>query len=86
MSNKLLCEYIQEVLNGKEDPACGYFVIGDEIFYGKWKNKKGKIVNISYDEKGLPAVEIEPIPKGRRSNVIIGLYKIRRANSIEKEI
>ena len=66
--------YIHEVLI--ETISKAYFQIGDDILYGKWKNKRGKIVGLSIDERGVPIVEIEPIPKGTKRNVIMGLYKI----------
>lgn len=53
-----------------------HFQVSDEILYGKWKNKRGKIVDMFVDDRGIPVIEIEPIPKGRKRNVIIGLYKI----------
>lgn len=54
----------------------GYFGVGDFILYGKWKNKKGKIVAIGQDKHGNPTVEIEPIPKGRKQNKVFGLFRI----------
>ena len=53
-----------------------YFNPGDTILFGKYKNKRGKILRIFVDEKGNPSIEVEPIPKGRKQNKIIGLYKI----------
>ena len=76
MGTRLLKEYVKKAVEELRDINCGYFSIGDEIFYGKWKNKRGRIVDIAYDERGVPVVEIEPVPKGRKANVIIGLYKI----------
>ena len=52
------------------------FEVGDLIRYGKYKNKKGKIVSFDEDEKGNATVEIEPQPKGKKKNVTMGLYKI----------
>lgn len=57
-----------------------YFSIGDEILMGKFKNSKGKIVGFGADQWGNPTLEIEPIPKGRKKNKIIGLFKIWRAD------
>lgn len=85
MSTEILKRYIRTILKEIDDPFCGYFSIGDEILYGKWKNKKGKIINIDYDDRGIPVIEVEPIPKGRKANVIIGLYKIRRAIDLIKK-
>jgi hypothetical protein len=56
--------------------AEGYFAVGDEILMGKYKNKRGRIVKFFDDERGVPSVEVEPIPKGRKQNKVIGLYKI----------
>jgi len=54
----------------------GPFEVGDEIRYGKYKNKAGKIVAFGTNPKGQVTVEIEPIPKGRKKNRVLGLYKI----------
>lgn len=61
-----------------------FFNVGDIILYGKYKNKKGKIIAFSENEKGQPLVEIEPIPKGRKQNKIMGLFKIWNLSVVEK--
>ena len=57
-----------------------YFKLGDVVLMGKYKNKRGVIVGFGQDKWGNPTVEIEPTPKGRKQNRIIGLYKIWRAD------
>jgi|GEM_PF-5935015 len=57
-----------------------YFSIGDIVLTGKFKNSKGKIVGTGVDKWGNPTIEIEPIPKGRKKNRTIGLFKIWRAD------
>ena len=57
-----------------------YFKIGDVVLMGKYKNKRGVILGFSEDKWGNPTVEIEPTPKGRKQNRILGLYKIWRAD------
>jgi hypothetical protein len=57
-----------------------YFKMGDVVLMGKYKNMRGAIVGFGQDKWGNPTVEIEPIPKGRKQNKIIGLYKIWRAD------
>jgi hypothetical protein len=57
-----------------------YFKIGDEVLMGKFKNSKGKIVGLCYDQWGNPMLEIEPIPKGRKKNRSIGLFRIWRSD------
>ena len=57
-----------------------YFKLGDIVLMGKYKNKRGAVVGFGQDTWGNPTVEIEPIPKGRKQNRIIGLYKIWRAD------
>jgi hypothetical protein len=52
------------------------FEVGDTILYGKYKNKKGKIVSFGTNPKGQATVVIEPIPKGRKQNKEMGLFKI----------
>lgn len=56
-----------------------YFNVGDLILYGKYKNKKGRIIEIGKDPKGNPTITIEPIPKGRKQNKLMGLFKIWKA-------
>ena len=58
--------------------------VNDIIFYGKYKNKKGRIVRFTTNEKGQPQVEIEPIPKGRKKNKVMGLFKIWSARALEE--
>ena len=60
--------------------ASAYFKIGDIVLMGKYKNKRGAVVGFGQDTWGNPTVEVEPIPKGRKQNRIIGLYKIWRAD------
>lgn len=55
------------------------FNVGDIILFGKYKNKKGRILEFGSDHKGNPTVTIEPIPKGRKQNKTFGLYKIWHA-------
>jgi hypothetical protein len=64
--------------------ASGYFNIGDVVLMGKYKNKKGLIVGFGVNPRGEPTVEIEPIPKGRKQNKIIGLFKIWHADETKR--
>ena len=57
-----------------------YFAIGDIVLMGKYKNKRGAIIGFGEDKWGNPTVEIEPIPKGRKQNKTLGLFKIWRAD------
>jgi DNA topoisomerase IB len=57
-----------------------YFSVGDQILYGKYKNKKGIVVRFYNDDRGIPTVEIEPVPKGRKKNRQIGVFKIWHAD------
>ncbi|MBK8171008.1 MAG: hypothetical protein IPK60_11785 [Sandaracinaceae bacterium] len=57
-----------------------YFNIGDVVLMGKYKNARGVIVGFGEDKWGNPTVEIEPAPKGRKQNRVIGLFKIWRAD------
>lgn len=62
-----------------------YFDVGDLILYGKYKNKKGKVVRFDVDPKsGDPVVVVEPVPKGKKQNKKIKLYKIRHNPASEK--
>ena len=64
----------------KASPTTAYFKIGDVVLMGKYKNKRGMIVDFGEDKWGNPTVEVEPTPKGRKQNKILGLYKIWRAD------
>lgn len=60
----------------REKLDTGPFKKGDHILFGKYKNKKGKIVDTYVDDKDHPAITIEPTPKGRKKDVEMGLYKV----------
>lgn len=64
--------------------TASYFSPGDLITFGKWQNKPGKIVRIFQDERGIPMIEIEPVPKGRKQNRTMGLYRIRHADPAKR--
>jgi hypothetical protein len=66
--------------------AAGYLNVGDIVLYGKYKNHRGRIVNFSQDHWGNPTIEIEPVPKGRKQNKIMGLFKVWRADVKEKAL
>lgn len=81
-----LREILGEVARGKglEVMTGGYIEVGDEILYGKWKNKRGRVVDYEVDERGVPVIIIEPIPKGRKKNVVMGLYKVWKREPVEE--
>src|SRR6185436_3289870 len=54
------------------------FQPGDYILFGKFRNKRGRVVRVFNDDRGIPYIEIQPIPKGRKKNRIFGLYTIRQ--------
>lgn len=54
----------------------GPFDVGDEVLYGKYKNKVARIAGFGLNPKGQETVELEPVPKGRKKNKVLGLYKI----------
>lgn len=49
---------------------------GDGVFYGKYKNKPGRIVGFDKDPKGNPIVLVDPVPKGRKQTKAIQLFRI----------
>jgi len=51
--------------------------VGDPIWYGKYKNKKGIVKGFKGNDKGDTIVVIEPDPKGRKQNKELKLFKIR---------
>ena len=76
-SARLDREIAQALAKPTATPLTGtYFKIGDVVLMGKYKNKRGAIVGFDRDGWGNPTVEIEPIPRGRKQNKTVGLYKI----------
>lgn len=63
-----------------------YFGVGTIVLYGKYKNHKGVVKSFGQDKWGNPTIEIEPVPKGRKQNKILGLFKIWRADVKEKAL
>ena len=61
-----------------------YFEVGDRVTYGKYKNHTGIVRSFGQDKWGNPTIEIEPVPKGRKQNKVMGLFKIWRADVKEK--
>jgi len=66
--------------------ASDYLQVNDVVLYGKYKNHRGKILGFGKDKWGNPTMEIEPIPKGRKSNKIMGLFKVWRADVKENAL
>lgn len=54
------------------------FAAGDYILFGKFRNKRGKVIRVFADDRGIPYIEVQPIPKGRKKNRTFGLYTIRK--------
>lgn len=50
---------------------------GDPVFFGKYKNKRGLIKDFGVSDRGDPTVVVEPIPKGRKQDLELNLFKIR---------
>lgn len=65
--------------------VASYFGVGEVILYGKYKNKKGLIKEFGQDPKGNPTILIEPIPKGRKQDKLMGLFKIWKSPEKPKE-
>lgn len=63
--------------------ARGYFAPGDYVMFGKYKNKPGKLTRMFVDERGVPMVEIEPIPLGRKKPKVMSLFKFWRVTDPE---
>jgi predicted double-glycine peptidase len=62
--------------------AAAYLNVGDEILFGKWKNKRGVIQAITVDPKGNPLIVI--MPKNGRKPVEMQLFKVWKANPEER--
>jgi len=60
--------------------TAGYFNPGDLVVFGKYKNKKAIIKSISVDDRGVPIVVLEPVPKGRKQDKTLGLFNIWHAD------
>lgn len=54
--------------------------MGDVVFFGRYKNKRAIIKAIAVDDRGVPMVTLEPIPKGRKSDKVMGLFNIWHAD------
>lgn len=50
------------------------------VLYGKYKNKRAIIRQIMVDDRGVPVVVLEPIPKGRKQDKVLGLFNIWHAD------
>lgn len=80
---KITIKQLRALIREKIDT--GPFKKGDRVFFGKYKNKKGKIVDTYQDEKDHTAITIEPVPKGRKKDVEMGLYKVWPDDSPEEK-
>jgi hypothetical protein len=59
--------------------------IGDPVLFGKYKNKKGVIKGFKTGPKGDPIVVIEPVPKGRKQDKEVKLFRIRYDKSRDEK-
>jgi len=77
----LLRKLIQEELRGGD---LSYFKEGDPVLFGKWKNKKGVVLDVYEDEDtGEPIILIQPT-KGRKP-ISMPLFRIRKGFSEEED-
>jgi len=53
-----------------------YIQPGETVLYGKFKNRPALVVRFFRDDRGVPMVELEPVPKGRKSNRIMSLFTV----------
>ena len=58
--------------------------VGTPIFFGKYLNKKGLIKEFKENEKGDTIIVVEPVPKGRKQDRDLKLFRIR-PRSVEKK-
>ena len=81
-SNRTIQEIENDLRTASERVAHRFLVAsfkpGDYILFGKFRNKRARIIRLFNDERGIPYIEVQPIPKGRKSNRIFGLYTIRQ--------
>ena len=61
-----------------------YFNMGDAILYGRWKNHHGVIKQFTVDKHGNPVIVIEPVPKGRKQDKVIGLFKVWHEDPVKR--
>lgn len=66
-----------------ERQAENLFNVGDIVLYGRYKNHRGKITDIGIDDRGVPYVTVEPIPKGRKSPKTMGLFTLWREDHLK---
>lgn len=55
-----------------------FFEVGDYVWGGKYKNKLYKVLGFGTSEKGDPTISLQPVPKGRKQNKVISLFKVRK--------
>jgi hypothetical protein len=60
----------------QEAPKCFCLRVGDPVLYGRWKNHHGVIKSFGVDAKGNPTITVEPVPKGRKQDKVMGLFKV----------
>jgi hypothetical protein len=64
--------------------ASDYLSVGALIYYGKYKNHTGRIVGFGKDKWGNPTMEIEPVPKGRKQNKVMSVFKVWRKDIVDQ--
>ena len=68
---------IREMLSA-ENMQLNYFLPGDTVLYGKWKNKRGRVISLyPHADTGEPMMKLQPIKGG--SPIDMSLFKMRRA-------
>jgi hypothetical protein len=63
-----------------------YFSLGDIVFYGRWKNHRGRVIGFGKDKWGNPTITVEPIPLGRKKPKTFGLFKLWKADVKERAV
>lgn len=55
-----------------------FFEVGDYVWGGKYKNKLYRVLGFGTSDKGDPTISLMPVPKGRKQDKVISLFKVRK--------
>jgi len=59
------------------------FQTGDIVFYGRGRDKTAVTIRVWADERGVPFIEVQPIPRGKKHNRVFSLYTVHKVTADE---
>ena len=78
--------FVDRLVMAHLSKLAGYYSVDDVILYGKYKNKKGRVVGIGKDEKGNPTIDVDPIPKGQKKTKTLSVLKVWHADPEKRAV